>query len=128
GRRRRGSVPEHLLPCRAHFADGAEAVLGAAIEGLREEGGEVLAEPLWEVILVERYLIGDGSRVRPRVLPVLGVLAGGHLVEHHGCGVALGGTVVETPRRGARERVEGGRGPGVDLGGRGAAEREVEQF
>src|SRR5699024_9440677 len=125
GRCRRGGVTEHLLPRRAHLADGAEAVLGAASEGLREEGGEVLAQSLGEVVLVERDLVGDGSGVRLRVLAVLGVLAGGHLVEHHGCGVALGGTVVEAPRRVAEERGEEGRGPGGDLGGWGEGEGEV---
>ncbi len=97
---------------------------GVAGQGAGEERGELGGGRGVEPGGVDGGLVGDGGRVGEAVA-VDGRVAGGHLEQDDGGGVALGGRVVLAP--GGEERVEVGPGAGLDVGRRRLRQGEVEQ-
>ena len=121
---RHGAGGEAGAPVEEHLGGGVVPGGGVAGQGAGEEGGELRGGGGVEPGGVNGRLVGDGGRVREAVA-VDGRVAGGHLEQDDGGGVALGGRVVLAAR--GEERVEVGAGAGLDVGGGGLGQGEVEE-
>ena len=97
---------------------------GVPPQGLAEERHQRLAECRVEQLLVDGRLALDLRRLAAAVAP-LRQRAGGQLEEGHGGGVSLGVQVPPLPQ--GQHRVEVALGAGLDVLGRRAGQREVEQ-
>ena len=99
---------------------------GSRSQRLAEEGRQAVADRGVEPLGLDRQLVVGQRRVRLAVA-LAGQDAGGHLVERHAGRVPLGRLVPARRPAPGQERVEVGVGAHLDLLGRDARQREVEQ-